>query len=75
MWSPDGKRIAYEGTKRGITDLETTMEDTHVWMMNADGSNRREMGAAIDNRQGAAEWSPTARSCTSPCRSAGTSTV
>jgi Tol biopolymer transport system component len=24
-WSPDGNRIAYLGTKRGLTDLETTM--------------------------------------------------
>jgi dipeptidyl aminopeptidase/acylaminoacyl peptidase len=57
IWSPDGKQIAYRGTRRGITDRETTMEDTHVWVMNADGSNRREIGAAIDNRQGALHWS------------------
>jgi dipeptidyl aminopeptidase/acylaminoacyl peptidase len=57
IWSPDGKQIAYRGTRRGITDRETTMEDTHVWVMNADGSNRREIGAAIDNRQGAPRWS------------------
>src|SRR4029077_17558626 len=36
----------------GITDRETNMEDTHVWVMNADGSNRGEIGEAIDNRQG-----------------------
>jgi dipeptidyl aminopeptidase/acylaminoacyl peptidase len=57
IWSPDGKQIAYRGTRRGITDRETTMEDTHVWVMNANGSNRREIGAAIDNRQGAPRWS------------------
>jgi dipeptidyl aminopeptidase/acylaminoacyl peptidase len=57
-WSPDGKFIAYRGTRRGLTDRETTMEDTHVWMMNADGSNRREIGNAIDNRQGAPQWAP-----------------
>src|ERR1043166_5441794 len=27
VWSPDGKSIAYQGCKRGLTDLETTMED------------------------------------------------
>ena len=32
------------------------MEDTHVWVMNADGSGRREVGT-IDNRHGAPEWS------------------
>ena len=57
-WSPDGHMIAYRATKRGLTDLETNMEDTHVWVMNADGSNRREIGAAINNRQGAPVWSP-----------------
>lgn len=57
-WSPDGKSIVYQGTRRGLTDLETTMEDTHIWLMDADGSHRRELGAAIDNRQGAPIWSP-----------------
>src|SRR2546421_7301030 len=58
LWSPDGKHIVYRGTRRGLTDRETTMEDTHVWVMNADGSDRREIGKVIDNRQGAPEWSP-----------------
>jgi dipeptidyl aminopeptidase/acylaminoacyl peptidase len=60
-WSPDGRTIAYLGTKRGLTSSETTMEDTHVWLMDADGSNRRELGSAIDNRQGAPEWSKDGR--------------
>ncbi|HKB09667.1 MAG TPA: S9 family peptidase [Vicinamibacterales bacterium] len=54
-WSPDGSMIAFEATKRGITDRETTMEDTHVWVMKADGTSRRELGT-IDNRQGPPEW-------------------
>jgi dipeptidyl aminopeptidase/acylaminoacyl peptidase len=58
LWSPDGKTIVYLGTKRGLTDLETTMEDTHVWLIDADGRNRRELGAAIDDRQYDATWSP-----------------
>ena len=57
-WSPNGANVAYQGTRRGLTSSETTMEDTHIWVMNADGSNRRELGASIDNRQGAPEWSP-----------------
>jgi dipeptidyl aminopeptidase/acylaminoacyl peptidase len=56
LWSPDGKTIAYRGTRRGLTDRETTMEDTHVWLMNADGSNRHEIGNVLDNRQGAPQW-------------------
>ena len=58
LWSPDGKSIVYLGTRRGLTDRETTMEDTHVWLMNADGGNRREIGNVIDNRQGAPQWAP-----------------
>ncbi len=57
-WSPDGKTIAFEATKRGLTDRETTMEDTHVWVVNADGTGRREIGAGVDNRQGPPEWTP-----------------
>ncbi|MBV6431552.1 MAG: Dipeptidyl-peptidase 5 [Bryobacteraceae bacterium] len=61
-WSPDGRRIAYLGTRRGLTDLETTMEDTHVWVMNADGGGRTEIGKVVDNRQGAPEWAPGGQS-------------
>jgi dipeptidyl aminopeptidase/acylaminoacyl peptidase len=59
-WSPDGKTIVYEATKRGLTDLETTMEDTHVWMVDSNGKNRREL-ASIDNRQGEPGWSSDGR--------------
>jgi dipeptidyl aminopeptidase/acylaminoacyl peptidase len=44
-------------TTRPLTSSETTMEDTHVWVMKADGTARREIGAAIDNRQGPPQWS------------------
>jgi dipeptidyl aminopeptidase/acylaminoacyl peptidase len=56
-WSPDGRMIAFQATKRGLTDRETTMEDTHVWVMNADGSGRREVGV-VDNRQSPPQWTP-----------------
>ncbi|MEK6630775.1 MAG: hypothetical protein AABY89_08575, partial [Acidobacteriota bacterium] len=57
VWSPDGLSIAMLATKRALTSSETTMEDTHVWVMKADGTARREVGAAIDNRQDAPRWS------------------
>jgi dipeptidyl aminopeptidase/acylaminoacyl peptidase len=62
QWSRDGRTILYQGSKRGLTDLETNMEDTHVWTVGADGSNRREIGAGIDNRQGPPAWAPDGRS-------------
>jgi dipeptidyl aminopeptidase/acylaminoacyl peptidase len=56
-WSPDARTIAYLGTTRPFTSSETTMEDTHVWLIDADGTNRRELGGSIDNRQGRVGWS------------------
>ena len=61
-WSPDGSRIVYEATRRELTSSETTMEDTHVWLMNADGANRHEIGGMLDNRQGAPAWSSDGKS-------------
>ncbi len=60
-WSPDGSTLAYLGTTRALTSSETTMEDTHVWAIDSDGSDRRELGGAIDDRQRAAGWGPTGR--------------
>jgi dipeptidyl aminopeptidase/acylaminoacyl peptidase len=62
VWSPDGKTIAYQGTRRTLTSSETTMEDTHIWVMEADGSHRRELDTGIDDRQGAPRWSPDGQS-------------
>jgi dipeptidyl aminopeptidase/acylaminoacyl peptidase len=56
-YSPDGKSIVYEATKRGLTDRETTMEDTHIWLIGADGKNRREAGKDLDARQGEPQFS------------------
>ncbi len=61
-WSPDGGRLAYLATTRPLTSSETTMEDTHVWSIEADGGERREIGASIDNRQGPPAWSSDGRS-------------
>ncbi|HEY7699386.1 MAG TPA: hypothetical protein VIE88_13270, partial [Vicinamibacteria bacterium] len=60
-WSPDGQHVAFMGTRRGLTDLETDMEDTHVWTIDREGGNRRELGAGIDNRQSSPTWSPDGR--------------
>jgi dipeptidyl aminopeptidase/acylaminoacyl peptidase len=61
-WSPDGKSIVYAATPRGLTNQETTanmiVADAQVWLMESDGSHRREIGHAIDNREGEPQWSP-----------------
>ena len=61
-WSPDGGMIAYLGTHRSLTSSETTMEDTHVWAVDADGGNRREIGDGVDNRQRNAQWASDGQS-------------
>ncbi len=61
-WSPDGRTIAYLGTRRSLTSSETTMEDTHVWAVDADGTNRREIGDGVDNRQRNVRWAADGRS-------------
>lgn len=73
VWSPDGEMIAYLGTTRELTSSETTMEDTHVWVSNADGSNRRELGGVIDNRQGAPRWAADGKSLYTVVRERGMS--
>jgi len=72
VWSPDGKTIAYEGLKRPMTSSETNSEDTHVWTVDVATGERREVGATIDNRQGAPQWSADGTSLYFTVQSRGT---
>jgi len=56
-WSRDGKSIAYLGTRRGLTNLETNMEDAHVYILDRATGSSKELAPAIDNRHGPAAWS------------------
>src|ERR1051326_8013016 len=58
MVTPDGRNVVFQATRRGITYLDAFMEDMHVWTIDAAGNNRRELGAAVDNRQGEPCWDP-----------------
>ena len=57
QWSPDGKRIAYVLTK---ADLEKSIYDSDVWLIDADGKNGRQLTRArgVDSRP---RWSPDAK--------------
>jgi len=60
-WSPDGSRVAFVATRRPLTSSETTMEDTHLATIAADGGDRRQPGDALDNRQSDPAWSSDGR--------------
>jgi dipeptidyl aminopeptidase/acylaminoacyl peptidase len=47
-WSPDGKMIAYAARTRANTSNESTPEDTHVWVVNSDGSQARDLTSGLD---------------------------
>src|SRR5918911_3891865 len=57
--SPDRGRILFYRSPRGVHDNDYTKQS--LWVMNADGSNRRQLRAAGTDGwkiQGHAEWSP-----------------
>ena len=61
-WSPDGKWLAYTATKRDVTTIDSVAEDTHVWVIAADGSEpARELTDRFDRRAQHPRWSPDSR--------------
>lgn len=52
-WSPNGQRIAYANNASGSTNY-------HIWVMNADGSNKIELTSSSDNDR-VPLWSPDGR--------------
>jgi dipeptidyl aminopeptidase/acylaminoacyl peptidase len=57
-WSPDGKWIAYTATKRDVTTIDSVAEDTHVWVISAEGGAGRELTEKLDRRARSPRWSP-----------------
>ncbi|GHA94608.1 acyl-peptide hydrolase [Algimonas arctica] len=51
--SPDGSRIAYVG----YDDMLKAYQDTRLYIMDADGSNKRQLAAEIDSSFGGLSWS------------------
>jgi len=56
-WSPDGKWIAYTGTKREITTIDSVAEDRHLWVVEAGGGASRDLTAKLDRRASGPKWS------------------
>ncbi|HVF48967.1 MAG TPA: S9 family peptidase [Pyrinomonadaceae bacterium] len=57
-WSPDGRWIAHTATTRDVTTIDSIAEDAHVWIVDSDGSSRREVSGALDRRARTPRWSP-----------------
>jgi dipeptidyl aminopeptidase/acylaminoacyl peptidase len=55
-WSPDGKWIAYTATQREVTTIDSVAEDKHLWIMDATGSNRRDLSGSLDRRASNPRW-------------------
>jgi Tol biopolymer transport system component len=49
MWSPDGKKIAFNTNRDG---------DQEIYVMDADGSNPTNVSRAPESTEGLADWSP-----------------
>lgn len=60
-WSPDGEWIAYTATKRDVTTIDSVAEDTHVWVIEAGGSERHELTGAQDRRARNPRWTADSR--------------
>jgi Tol biopolymer transport system component len=52
MWSPNGKRLTFNTNRDG---------DYEVYIMNADGSQPRNISQSPDSTEGLADWSPDGR--------------
>jgi len=55
-WSPKGDKIAYTARTRANTSNESTPEDAHVWVVNADGTEPRDLTLKLDRTCTAPHW-------------------
>ncbi len=60
-WSPDGRWIAHTATTRDVTTIDSVAEDAHLWLVEAQGGERRELAARLDRRARAPRWTPDGR--------------
>ena len=58
VWSPDGRQIAFPAWRRPHNTKDSPAEDTHAWVMSADGGAPRPIAASLDRRVAQVSWSP-----------------
>jgi len=56
IFSPDGSVIAYTGTKREVTTIDSVAEDTHLFVIPAQGGEARELDNKLDRRVSMVKW-------------------
>jgi dipeptidyl aminopeptidase/acylaminoacyl peptidase len=61
VFSPDGNEIAYLGTKREITTIDSVAEDSHVYLIPAQGGEFREPSRQLDRRASNVTWHPSGK--------------
>ncbi|MEM8616079.1 MAG: S9 family peptidase, partial [Pseudomonadota bacterium] len=65
--SPDGRKIAY----RGYDDEVLSYQQTDLYLMNADGSGKRELAANFDRSFDSIAWGPDSRTLYAQIENAG----
>ncbi|MGH9938657.1 MAG: prolyl oligopeptidase family serine peptidase [Blastocatellia bacterium] len=56
VYSPDGSKIAYLATKRGITTIDSVAEDSHAYIISAQGGEPIEVSQGVDRRVSIVKW-------------------
>jgi len=69
--SPDGKTVAY----RGFDDQTLSYQQANLYLMDADGSNPREIAADFPLEFGSIEWAPDGKSLLALCEDHGVLSV
>lgn len=56
VFSPNGNEIAYLATKREVTTIDSVAEDTHAFIITAQGSELYDASRQFDRRVSAVKW-------------------
>ena len=56
VFSPDGSQIAYLGTKREITTIDSVAEDTHLFLLSYPQGEVKDISVPIDRRVAMFRW-------------------